>query len=263
MAAVIGSSPRPALVPPQPCGVDVYIGDRACDWSAYIAAGWPWCMACFKLTEGLDYEYSIWAERQRALFIASSRFGIDLFDSFYHFLTLHQDGAPQADRFCQFMQKIGGEKKGTLPAMLDVERGGQRIQDPSRQLVIDRVNAFSLRYKQLTGREATLYATELPRSLGIRDRMGCGRSAVAAYGTELRRYNHQAKAYVGTTQEFLAEVGTDLQHSMLWQYRGTDPQAVGPKDYPMSAPGCGPLDIYAVILPGGLPAVQALSIGVA
>lgn len=250
-----------ALSPPQPCGVDVYPLDRACDWRLYIAAGWPWCLACFKLTEGLDFEYSSWAQQQRAPFVASHRYAYDLFDMYYHFLTLHQDGAAQADRFWKFMQKIGGEKSGTLPVMLDVERGGQLLKNPSFSQVFDHTQAFARRYRQLSGRLPTLYATELPRSLGIQDRMGCGRSAVAAYGTELRRYDHATKAYVGTTAEFLAGIGTNLPNTFLWQYRGTDPQTSGPTGYPMTAPGCGPVDISAVILPGGLPAVRALAVG--
>lgn len=269
MASVIAessSSPPPptptTLVPPQPCGVDIYPLDRTCDWPVYIAAGWPWVFACFKLTEGLDFEYSVWAERQRRAFLGSARYGDDLFDAFYHFLTLHQDGAAQADRFWNFMLKVGGEQRGTLPAMVDVERGGQKAgMTISRQQVIDHVIPFAQRYKQLSGRLPTLYANELPRSLNVGSRMGCGRSAVAAYGTDLRKYDRKTGGYVGTTAELLAEIGTDVPHTMLWQYRGTDPQTSGPKGYPMTAPGCGAVDINVAILPGGLPALRALAVG--
>jgi hypothetical protein len=228
----------------------------------YIAAGWPWCIGCFKISEGLDFEYSGWAQQQRAPFLASPRFGDDLFDAFYHFLTLHQDGAAQADRSWQFVRKIGGEKRGTLPLMVDVERGGQAKSDKpiSRAQVYDHVMGFALRYQQLSGRLPTLYANELPRSLGITDRMGCGRSAIAAYGSELRHFDHQLGKYVGTTAEYLAGMGTDLASSFLWQYRGTDPQSSGPKGYAMTAPGCGAVDINAVLLPGGLPAVRQIAV---
>lgn len=252
---MIGESPKPpALIPPQPCGVDVYPLDPTCNWLVYIAAGWPWCMACFKLTEGLDHEYAAWAELQRSPFLASPRFAYDLFDAYYHFLTLHQDGTLQAEWFWRFMIRIGGERRGTLPAMVDVERGGQLIVDPSRARVEDLVGAFARRYEQLSGRLATLYASEIPRSLGIRGLMGCGRSAIALYGTELRGENDD------TTEQFLERTGTSLHDAFLWQYRGTDPQKAGPAGYPMTAPGCGAVDINAAILPGGLPALRALAI---
>jgi hypothetical protein len=257
MDDVISESPKPVahptLAPPQPCGVDVYALDRTCSWLLYIAAGWPWCMACFKLTEGVGFEYSEWAEHQRRPFLASPRFAYDLFDSYYHFLTLHQDGSLQAEWFWRFMVKIGGERRGTLPAMVDVERGGQLIQDPSRALVEDRVGAFARRYQQLSGRLATLYASEIPRSLGIQGLMGCGRSAIALYGAELHGDGE-------STEHFLQRTGTDLRHAFAWQYRGTDPQKHGPAGYPMTAPGCGAVDISAVILPGGLPALRSLAI---
>ncbi len=45
---------------------------------------------------------------------------------------------------------------------------------------------------------------------------------------------------------------------MLWQYRGTDPQSVGPAGYPMRVPGANDyVDISAVTLPGGLESLRA------
>jgi GH25 family lysozyme M1 (1,4-beta-N-acetylmuramidase) len=227
-----------------PVGIDLYPGDGAKDLKAYVAAGPPWCFAVFKLTEGLDYEYSSWARKQRQAFINSPRFGRDLFDGFYHYLTFHQDGRAQAERFWLYMEDIGGERAGTLWAMVDVERGGQRIADPGRALVEDRTSAFAERYYQLSGRRATLYGGELLRATGVRSLLGCGRSAIALYGARL-------------PSEIIERTGTNLKQLLLWQYRGTERQSSGPAGYPLTAPGCGEVDISAMVLPGGLEGMKA------
>lgn len=227
---------------------DVYPGDGVKDWAAYIAAGPPWHGAIFKLTQGLDYTYGAWALKQRAPFRASPRYGRDLFDGFYHYLTFHQPGAAQADFFWSAMQGIGGEHAGTLWAMVDVERGGQRIQSPSRAVIDDTTRAFAERYHKLSGRLPTLYGGELLRSAGVTDLLGCGRSAIALYGDHLGARGEG-------TEAFLARTGMDLQHLLLWQYCG-DGDAHLP-GYPSQAPGCGKVDISVLTLPGGLDGLRA------
>jgi len=227
-----------------PLFVDVYPGDRACNWAQYIAAGPPWHGAIFKLSQGTRYEYAVWAAHQRELFRNSERFGDDLFDGYYHYLDFAAPGDLQAEWFWGQMGKIGGERSGTLWAMVDAERGGQQIE-LTKVLVEHRIGGFAERYRQLSGRTATLYGGELLRSIGASGRYGCGRSAVALYGPEL----HAARE---TTAGFLARTGTDLAHLALWQYRGTGSQVKGPKGYPLTAPGCGEVDISALVLAGGL-----------
>lgn len=226
----------------QPLSVDTYPGDKPCDWSEYINAGPPWHGAIFKLSQGMHLEYAAWVHRQRFLFLASPRWKHDLFDGFYHYLDLGSTGWRQAEWFCHLAEQVGGE---CLPGMVDVERGGQAISSPSKQLVVDCTSSFAIRYEQLTGRKATLYGGELLRSVGVADRLGCGRSAIALYGPTL-------------PHDVITRTGTDLEHLMLWQYRGTDPQIHGPAGYPMTAPGCGPIDISACTLPGGLDALRSL-----
>lgn len=228
--------------------VDVYPGDGAKDWAAFVAAGPPWHGAVLKLSQGLDYEYGVWAQRQRALFVASTRYGRDLFDGYYHYLTLHQDGGAQADRFWRVCQQIGGERLGTMWAMVDVERGGQRVANPSRAQVEDVTRAFAERYHTLSGRLPTLYGGELLRSVGVTDLLGCGRSAVALYADHLGARGE-------STETFLRRTGTDLEHLLLWQYCG-DGVAHLP-GYPHEAPGCGAVDISVLTLPGGLERLRA------
>lgn len=223
----------------QSCGVDVYPGDRRCDWAAYIAAGDPWRFAYFKLTQGLDYEYSGWAARQRPLFVASPRYGVSLWDGFYHYLTFHQPGDHQADRFWAMMAIVGGELNGTLPAMVDVERGGQRIASPSKAQVEDTTAAFAARYRSLSGRSPILYGGELLRSVGTATRLGCGWSAIALYGPSL-------------PEKIVTATGTDEAHLALWQYHGAGEHSTPPSGYPTVAPGCGSVDISVCVAAGGV-----------
>jgi hypothetical protein len=238
-----------------PLFVDVYPGDGRKDWTAFCAAGPPWHGVIFKASQGLRYSYLEWLTHNRNQLrdAAGDRFGVDLFDGMYHFLDLAVDGAAQADFFMKNCEASGGERVGTLWGMVDVERGGQApaFRNPSRALVEDRVRSFAERYQQLTGRAATLYGGELLRSVGVQDRLGCARSAIALYSAELR-------GSTGGTADLLRRTGTDLEHLLLWQYRGTEPQEAAPHGLPMVAPGCGErVDINALTWPGGLAAVRA------
>lgn len=238
-----------------PLIIDVYPGDHRVDWAAYVADGLPWCGAIFKASQGARYNYLEWLTHNRNQLrdAAGERFGVTMFDGMYHYLDLSISGTRQADYFWAVVEQSGGERAGTLPAMVDVERAGQAIYDPSRAQVEDCTRAFAERYTVLSGgREPTLYGGELLRSVGVQNRIGCGRSAVACYASRLG-------APGVTTEQFLARTGTDLEHTMLWQYCGTDAAEDGPVGYPLRAPGCvGPVDISAVILPGGIDALRAL-----
>lgn len=235
-----------------PLLIDLYPGDRGVDWNAYVTAGLPWCGAIFKATQGYRYNYLTWLTYQRNQLRAAAgdRYGVDFFDGLYHYLDLAGDGSRQADYFWSTCVQSGGERNGTLWAMVDVERGAQVPANCTRARVEDVTRSFAERYSELSGREPTLYGGELLRSVGVIDRLGCGRSAVALYGAELHGR--------GTTADLLRSTGTDLEHLMLWQYRGTEPQEIGPHGYPLMAPGCSAaVDISAVTMPGGIEALRA------
>lgn len=230
--------------------IDLYTGDRPVDWSAFLAAGPPWFLAVFKLTEGTNYHYSPWAYKQRQPLVRHERYGRDLFDGFYHYLLFHQSGAAQADWAWSHVEAVGGELAGTVPLMIDVERGGQQISNPSRQQIQDVAGACFARYHDLSGRDATCYGGELLRATGARD-FGAGRYWVALYAAELHGRGE-------TTAQFLARTGTDLAHLLGWQYASAEGAATGPTGYPREAPGVGRVDISALVLPGGLDAIKAL-----
>lgn len=237
-----------------PIIIDLYPGDHRVDWSAYCAAGAPWIGAIFKASQGIKYSYLEWLTHNRNQLrdAAGDRYGVDMFDGMYHYLDLAVSGMRQADYFWSVCEQAGGERVGTLPAMVDIERGGQDRTDPSRAQVEDCTRSFAERYHVLSGRDPTLYGGELLRSVGVTDRLGCGRSAVALYASRLG-------ARGDSTAQFLARTGTDLEHTMLWQYCGTEAHDDGPPGYPLRAPGCdAPVDISALILPGGINALRDL-----
>jgi hypothetical protein len=244
----------------QPLAIDLYPGDRHLDCDAFVAAGPPWCGIIAKASQGTLYRYDAWLRDlvQRFRRAAGDRYGVDLFDAFYVFLNLAEPGAPQIDYAMAGIAAAGGEAAGTLPLMLDVERGGQRNPDAiSLAQVRDVTRAAAERYTALTGREATLYGGELLRSVRVLDRLGCGRSAVALYGPRLGR---QFGEHAEPTADFLAATGTDLEHTMLWQYVAADGAVTTPPPgYPTIAPGIGRVDISAVVLLGGVEALQELA----
>jgi GH25 family lysozyme M1 (1,4-beta-N-acetylmuramidase) len=229
-----------------PLFVDLYVGDGRKDYRAFCAAGYPWTGVIWKASQGARYRYDDYVATERKNFLAAAgdRYGVDAFDGFYDFLDLAKPGAEQADFFLRAVESVGGEKLGTLWGMVDVERGGQSVKNPSKAQVEDRTREWVERYLQLTGRYPTVYGGELLRSVGVTDRLGAGRSALAVYD------DHMVATLVTKT-------GTDLAHLLLWQYRGTDLQKVGPSGYPMTAPGCGVVDICAMVLPGGLDAMRS------
>lgn len=229
-----------------PLFVDLYVGDGHKDWKAFCAVGTPWCGAIIKVSQGTHYRPPHYAEERKAFLdaaIPTGRYGVDLFEGAYHYLDLSIDGAAQADYAMRGVELAGGEKIGTLWMMVDVERGGQRIQNPSRALVEDRTREFADRYAKISGRLPSLYGGELLRSVGVKDRLGCGRSVVALYNAELHGPGE-------STAAFLRRTGTDLEHLLAWQYCGDGEGRLA--GYPTVAPGCGRIDISVLQLPGGL-----------
>jgi len=239
-------------IPLDPLIVDTYVGDGLGDVQALMDAGPPWHGFVHKLTQGTYHEETERALHYRTTIVNHPRYAGrsssgDFWDGYYHFLDLNQEPRTQADFFWKMMDQIGSEHPGTLWAMVDVERGGQR-SIPSAQQVFDGVGAWAARYEQLSGWKPTLYGGELLRALGIHtagapiNLLGCGRSVIALYGPHL-------------TIDVIAETGTDPAHLLGWQYDGDGESYL--KNYPREAPGFGPIDITAMVLPGGLPVMRS------
>lgn len=239
----------------QPLAIDLYPGDRRLDCAAFVAAGYPWCAMIAKCSQGTRYRYDSWLRDLLARYrvAAADRYGVDLFEGCYAYLDLGAPGAPQVDYALNAIAMAGGDGVGTLPLMLDVERGGQAHPDAiSRAQVEDVTRGAAERYHALTGRLATLYGGELLRAVGVADLLGCGRSAIALYGPRL-------DAGHGTA-DILKRTGTSLDRLMLWQYAAADGiPTTPPPGYPSEAPGIGRVDISAVTLPGGVQGLRDLA----
>jgi GH25 family lysozyme M1 (1,4-beta-N-acetylmuramidase) len=226
-----------------PLIVDCYSGDGPKDWAALSAAGPPWHGVILKATQGTYYRDTAWlAPNWRAVRAAGGgRYGVDWFRGAYHYLDVRQDGAAQADAFLGAIDYAGGWGVGDLLPMCDVERAGQRETTTSQQ-VVDCVSAFVARVHQRTGRETMLYGGSWLADLAITSRMGCRWLAIARYTPTLPTYVYE-------------RIGWDREHLALWQYVG---DGVGYlQGYPREAPGCGKIDISALVLPGGLDALRS------
>lgn len=225
-----------------PLIVDVYAGDGQKNWHALASAGPPWHGVILKATQGTYYNGGSWfAPNWRTVREAGGqRYGYDWFRGAYHYLDTKLDGAAQADYFLDTIERAGGWGHGDLWPMMDVERAGQRV-GTSAQQVIDVGNGFSGRIKQRIGRETMLYGGSWLADLGIKDHMGCARLAIARYTPTLPAVVYE-------------RIGWDLARLALWQWCGDGVGYLA--GYPTEAPGCGRVDISALVLPGGLAALR-------
>jgi GH25 family lysozyme M1 (1,4-beta-N-acetylmuramidase) len=226
-----------------PLIVDCYQGDGPKGWSALAGAGAPWHGAIVKATQGTYYRDTSWlAANWRGVRAAGGdRYGVDWFRGAYHYLDVRQDGRDQADAFLQAIDDAGGWGPGDLWPMVDVERAGQR-EVTSSQRVIDCVGAFAARIRQQLGREVLLYGGSWLADLAITSRMDCAWLAIARYTPTLPTHVYE-------------RIGWDREHLALWQYSGDGTSYLA--GYPRTAPGCGPIDISALVLPGGIAALRA------
>jgi hypothetical protein len=88
-----------------------------------------------------------------------------------------------------------------------------------------------------------LYGGSWLADLGITTRMGCARLAIARYTPQLPVHVYE-------------RIGWDRASLALWQYCGDGVGYLA--GYPREAPGCGRVDISALVLPGGLAALRAI-----
>lgn len=226
-----------------PLIVDVYEGDGRKDWMALAAAGDPWRGVILKATQGTYYNGGTWLPGQwRLIELAGRHCGrapVEWLRGAYHYLDVRQSPLLQADYFVTTLTRAGGIRVNDVLAV-DVERAGQRAEITGRK-VVDCVTAFADRVRALTGKWMMLYGGSYLYELGIVDRMGCRFLWTARYAETLPVQVYQ-------------RIGWDREHLAMWQYCGVDGAGHAEaklKGYPTTAPGCGAVDVSAVVIPGG------------
>lgn len=228
--------------------VDAYEGDGRKDWTALAAALDPWRGVVLKATQGTYYNGGSWfSGNWRLVQLAGvhTNRGTNWIRGAYHYLDTRLSGGGQADYFLGWIGRAGGYNSRDL-FMVDIERSGQR-EGTTAQQVIDCTCAFVERIRERSGKWVMLYGGSWLYELGITHRMGCKYLAIARYTETLPHAVYQ-------------RIGWDRDSLAMWQYCGV--AAGGHVDaklaeYPRSAPGCGAIDISAVVLPGGTAALGA------
>lgn len=233
-----------------PLIVDAYAGDferGIMDWHELAAAGPPWSGVIIKATQGTYYNGGKWFRDQwPAVRYAGTVAGRSRWvRGAYHYFDVRIDGARQADYFVDTIGGAGGMVHDDV-LMVDVERANQRGGTVMMD-VVNGVTKFTSQVAALTGHACVLYGGSWLRDLGITSRMGCKFLAVARYAATLPNFVYER---IGWKRESLA----------MWQYCGVDGAGRSLSflpGYPSEAPGCGPCDISALVLPGGIEALIA------
>lgn len=233
-----------------PLIVDAYAGDferRIMDWNELAAAGPPWSGVILKATQGTYYSGGKWfrdqwpAVRHAGMSAGRTRW----LRGAYHYFDARIDGAKQADYFIGAIDAAGGVLHDDV-LMVDVERANQRGGTLAHDVVVG-VTKFTERLAARTGHACVLYGGSWLRDLDITSRMGCKFLAIARYTATLPAIVYE-------------RIGWNLDSLAMWQYCGVGGDGKSQSflaGYPSEAPGCGPCDISALVLPGGVEALIA------
>jgi hypothetical protein len=223
-----------------PLIVDAYEGDferTKMDFIELAKAGEPWSGVLLKSSQGNYYYGGTWFPAQwRIVQLAGLQAWRqnNWIRGAYHYYDFTLDPIVQADFFTKNLQRAGGILERDI-LMVDVERAGQRRRVTGAE-VVDQISKFVARVVKTTGRWMVLYAGSWLSELGVTERMGCRYLITARYTKTL-------------PQTCYTRIGWDLNSLAGWQYCG---DGVAELDgYPNEAPGCGKVDITALVLPGG------------
>lgn len=216
-----------------PLIVDCYPGDGQPNWDVLAAAGVPWVGAYIKATQGTHWKDDKWFGQNwtKLLAVGVDRYGKDWSRGAYHYLDARINGTAQAEHYLATVGRAGGFGPHDFMPMVDVERAGN--EGVSASAMVKCTSDFVYRVHEVTGRQVMLYGGEYLYALGITDHCGATLLAVA-------RYTESLPLSTST------RIGWPLGKLGLWQYCGDGVSYL--KNYPSQAPGCGPIDISAVVL---------------
>src|SRR5574337_167035 len=202
-----------------PLLVDVYPEDLngRPDWSKLIAAGYPWCGAILKVSEGLwaargqndpDWFARNWRATRE---LAGDRYGKDWFRGAYHYARLGYPALSQCHLALGLIKNAGGNGDGDLPLMLDVEGAN----NPPKACIEDWVNTFAAEYRKETGRGPILYMNVYGWENGVTTTMGCDALIVARYTPTL-----PAEVYTRIGWSWSSDPNVKKPTLLGWQYVG-------------------------------------------
>ncbi|WP_414471869.1 GH25 family lysozyme [Microvirga sp. M2] len=128
-------------------GIDVSHHQKEIDWRK--VARDDVAFAFIKASEGGDYRDTRFAANWREAQAAGLKVGA------YHFFTFCRPGRDQAKNFLDAL----GRDKGSLPAALDLEFGGNCATKPEPSAIRAEIDSFLALVEQQTGRPVILYVT--------------------------------------------------------------------------------------------------------
>ena len=181
------------------------------------------CVVKASQSVGWGKKHEEWFKRswKKIREVAADRYGVDFFRGCYHYLIVRQDGAKQADYFCDLVDAAGGWGEGDLMPWLDIEGSGQGSQwaqgnletttDAVRKQLADELTqcakAFIKRFKERTGLRIAVYGRGLFRDLRMTD---CKFGSDASVNPSYTR-----------TMLSMEKHGVPLDDIILWQLQGT------------------------------------------
>lgn len=128
-------------------GIDVSHHQKAIDWRKVAAD--DVAFAFIKASEGGDHRDTRFATNWREAQAAGLKVGA------YHFFTFCRSGSDQARNF---LDAIGADK-GSLPAALDLEFGGNCNVTPEPSAIRAEIDGFLAPVERHTGKPVVLYVT--------------------------------------------------------------------------------------------------------
>ena len=128
-------------------GIDVSHHQREIDWRKVAADDVTF--AFIKASEGGDHRDTRFAANWREAQAAGLKVGA------YHFFTFCRSGRDQAENFLGTL----GADKGSLPAALDLELGGNCNAKPEPSAIRAEIDDFLTRVERHTGKPVVLYVT--------------------------------------------------------------------------------------------------------
>jgi hypothetical protein len=207
-----------------------------------------------KASQGVAWgkQYEEWFNRswQKIREVAGDRYGVDFFRGCYHYLIFQQDGAKQADYFCDLVDAAGGWGNGDLMPWMDAEEADQGPQWVQKNLenatasVLEQLSdqltacatAFIKRFKERTGLRIAVYGRGIFRDLQMTS---------CKFGSD-STVNPSYTATISPMDNY----GVPLDDISLWQVQGTPPgNKVLLPGYPAVLPGWGQQD-YSVYIDG-------------